>query len=81
MMKTTTTLTMTSSTTTAFKFLFLSTAIALELFDGIKKRMADNVVLKLHSSFLVPMSEHLYGEIQQKITRFTDAELDTMFEV
>lgn len=79
-------------------------ATAVELFDGIKKRLAgaqrprrrsfvgsfrsslsrslaDNVVLKLHNSFLVPMSEHLYGEIQQKVTRLTDQELDTMFEV
>lgn len=57
------------------------TVVAQELFDSIKKRIADNIVLKCHNSFLVPMSEHLYGEIQQKVTRLTDADLDTMFEV
>jgi hypothetical protein len=48
---------------------------------AIARSLADNIVLKCHNSFLVPMSEHLYGEIQQKVTRLTDVDLDTMFEV
>jgi hypothetical protein len=56
-------------------------ALAQELFDSIKKRLADNVVLKCHNSLLVPISEFLYTEIQGKISRLTDGDIETMFEV
>lgn len=57
------------------------TALSTQLFDDIKQRLADNIVLKCHSSFLVPISEHLYGEIQGKISQLTDQDMDALFEV
>mmetsp|Transcript_22683 Transcript_22683/g.38501 ORF Transcript_22683/g.38501 Transcript_22683/m.38501 type:complete len:677 (+) Transcript_22683:47-2077(+) len=56
-------------------------ALAHELFDKTKQRLADNVILKCHSAFLVPISEHLYGEIQGKISQLTDADMENLFEV
>jgi hypothetical protein len=56
-------------------------ALSQDLFDAIKKRLADNVVLKCHNSLLVPISEFLYTEIQGKISRLTDADIEAMFEV
>lgn len=56
-------------------------ALATELFDSIKRRLADNVVLKCHHTFLVPIADHLYGEIQGKVSRLSDGELEALFEV
>ena len=52
-----------------------------ELFNEIRDRITENVLLKVHNFLLVPMQTELWSKVQGKITVLTDDELQELFEV
>ena len=54
---------------------------ARKLFDELRERIVENVLLKCHNFFLVPMQTELWGDIQGKITQLDDQAISEMFQV
>jgi hypothetical protein len=52
-----------------------------KLFGELRERVVENVLLKCHNFFLVPMQTELWGDIQGKITQLEDAAISEMFQV
>jgi GTP-binding protein EngB required for normal cell division len=52
-----------------------------KLFDELRERIVENVLLKCHNFFLVPMQTELWGEIQGKVTQLDDQAIAEMFQV
>jgi hypothetical protein len=44
------------------------TSLASKLFEEHRDRIVDNVLLKCHSFFLVPMQTELWGVVQAKVS-------------
>jgi hypothetical protein len=57
------------------------TEFAGKLFGELRERVVENVLLKCHNFFLVPMQTELWGDIQGKITQLEDAAISEMFQV
>ncbi len=54
---------------------------AARLFAELRERVVENVLLKCHNFFLVPMQTELWGDIQGKITQLEDSAISEMFQV
>ena len=52
-----------------------------KLFDELRERIVENVLLKCHNFFLVPMQTELGGEIQGKVAQLDDQAIAEMFQV
>ncbi len=52
-----------------------------KLFAELRERVVENVLLKCHNFFLVPMQTELWGDIQGKVTQLEDAVISEMFQV
>ena len=52
-----------------------------KLFVDLRERVVENVLLKCHNFFLVPMQTDLWGDIQGKVTQLDDQAIAEMFQV
>jgi cell division protein FtsB len=57
------------------------TEFAGKLFGELRERLVENVLLKCHNFFLVPMQTELWGDIQGKVTQLDDQSIAEMFQV
>lgn len=54
---------------------------AAKLFQELRERVVENVLLKCHNFFLVPMQTDLWGDIQGRVTQLDDQSISEMFQV
>lgn len=52
-----------------------------KLFDELRERIVENVLLKCHHFFLVPVQTDLWGDVQGKVTQLEDQAIAEMFQV
>ncbi|KAK5580476.1 hypothetical protein RB653_000494 [Dictyostelium firmibasis] len=57
------------------------TELASKLFQDIRNRMSKNIMLKCYNYFLIPMQMDLKLNIQDNITKLSDAMLEEIFEI
>ncbi|KAL6056546.1 Dynamin like protein [Balamuthia mandrillaris] len=55
-------------------------ALSRVLFKDIRARIVQNVLLKFHNFFFMPIQNGLWGAVQGKVTSMTDVELAELFQ-
>jgi len=55
--------------------------LATDIFNQLRDRITQNVLLKFYNFFLVPMQSDLWTEIQAKVNCLSDSALEQIFEV
>lgn len=55
-------------------------ALAAEVFEAIKARIAKNVALKFYNAYIVPVGTALWADLQKAVSELDDKALENLFE-